>query len=69
MLGDVLDAIYFIRGGLMEIFSDNESQAILGRNDIFGDYPLNTITLSTRCRKNKIVELSTEHNFVTEKPK
>jgi len=28
----------------MEILKNNESQAILGRNDIFGENPCNTIT-------------------------
>ncbi len=42
--GDLLYSIYFIRGGQMEVLKNNESQAILGRNDIFGENPCNTVT-------------------------
>ncbi|CAF1603901.1 unnamed protein product [Rotaria sp. Silwood1] len=61
--GDVLNSIYFIRGGQMEILQNNESQAILGRNDIVGENPCNTITPGksrcvarglTYCTLNKI---------------
>ena len=49
-LGDVLDSIYFIREGQMEILQNNELQAILGCNDIFGENPSNTITPGkSRC--------------------
>lgn len=41
--GDVLYYIYFIRGGHMEILQNNESQAILSRNDILGENPCNTV--------------------------
>ncbi|CAF3632096.1 unnamed protein product [Rotaria sordida] len=61
--GDVLYSIYFIRGGQMEILQNNELQAILGRNDILGENPCNTITPGksrcvarglTYCTLNKI---------------
>ncbi|CAF3677107.1 unnamed protein product [Rotaria sordida] len=61
--GDLLYSIYFIRGGQMEILKNNESQAILGRNDILGENPCNTITPGksqcvvrglTYCTLNKI---------------
>ncbi|UJR27175.1 hypothetical protein I4U23_008471 [Adineta vaga] len=48
--GDVLYSIYFIRGGQMEILLNNESQAILGQNDTFGENPCNTVTPGkSRC--------------------
>ena len=40
--GDLLCAIYFIRGGQVEILQNNELQAILGRNDILGENPCDT---------------------------
>jgi len=49
-LGDVLYSIYFIREGKKEILQNNELQAILGRNDIFGENPSNTMTPGkSRC--------------------
>ena len=49
-LGDLLYSVYFIRGGQMEILLNNESQAILGRNDILGENPCNTVTPGkSRC--------------------
>ncbi|CAF4604738.1 unnamed protein product [Rotaria sp. Silwood1] len=63
MLSDVLYSIYFIRGGQMEILKNNESQAILGRNDTLGENPCNTMTPGksrcvvrglTYCTLNKI---------------
>ncbi len=48
--GDVLYSVYFIRGGQMEVLQNNESQAILGRNDILGENPCNTVTPGkSRC--------------------
>jgi CRP-like cAMP-binding protein len=48
--GDVLYSIYFIREGQMEILQNNELQAILGRNDILGENPCNTIAPGkSRC--------------------
>jgi len=61
--GDLLYSIYFIRGGQIEILRNNESQAILGRNDILGENPCNTVTPGksrcvvrglTYCTLNKI---------------
>lgn len=55
--GDVLYAIYFIRGGQVEILQNDELQAILGRNDVLGENPCNTITPGkSRCivRGNKM---------------
>ena len=49
-LGDVLYSIYFIRGGHMEVWQNDELQAILGRSDVFGENPCNTITPGkSRC--------------------
>lgn len=48
--GDVLYSIYFIREGQVEILQNNELQAILGRNDILGENPCNTVTPGkSRC--------------------
>jgi hypothetical protein len=48
--GDILYSIYFIRGGQMEVLQNNESQAILGQNDIFGENPCNTLVPGkSRC--------------------
>ncbi|CAF3836613.1 unnamed protein product, partial [Rotaria sp. Silwood1] len=61
--GDLLYSIYFIRGGQMEVLKNNESQAILGRNDTLGENPCNTMTPGksrcvvrglTYCTLNKI---------------
>ena len=61
--GDVLYSIYFIREGQVEILKNNELQAILGRNDVLGENPCNTITPGksrcvvrglTYCTLNKI---------------
>ncbi|CAF1431124.1 unnamed protein product [Adineta ricciae] len=61
--GDVLYYIYFIRGGQMEVLQNNESQAIIGQNDTFGENPCNTVTPGksrcvvrgvTYCTLNKI---------------
>ena len=50
LIGDILYSIYFIRGGQMEILKNNESQAILGRNDILGEHPCRTQTPGkSRC--------------------
>jgi len=63
ILGDLLYSIYFIRAGQMEVSQHDESQAILGRNDIFGENPCNTVTPGksrcvvkalTYCTLNKI---------------
>ncbi|CAF1276792.1 unnamed protein product [Adineta ricciae] len=40
--GDVINSIYFIRGGQVEILQNNELLAILGRNDTFGENPCRT---------------------------
>jgi CRP-like cAMP-binding protein len=49
-LGDLLYSIYFIREGQIEILQNNESQAILGQNDILGENPCNTMTPGkSRC--------------------
>lgn len=49
-LGDLLYSIYFIRGGQMEILQNNESQAILARNDTLGENTCNTVTPGkSRC--------------------
>ena len=46
----MLYAIYFIRGGQMEVLQNGELQAILGRNDVLGENPCNTITPGkSRC--------------------
>ncbi|CAF2160816.1 unnamed protein product [Rotaria magnacalcarata] len=61
--GDILNSIYIIRGGQMEVLQNNELQAILGRNDILGENPCNTVTPGksrcvarglTYCTLNKI---------------
>ena len=39
---DRLCAIYFTRGGQVEVLQHNELQAILGRNDILGENPCDT---------------------------
>lgn len=45
-----MNSIYFIHGGQMEILQNNELLAIIGRNDIFGENPCNTITPGkSRC--------------------
>ncbi|CAF4052349.1 unnamed protein product [Rotaria magnacalcarata] len=70
--GDVLYSIYFIHGGQMEILKDNESLAILGRNDIFGENPCNNKTPGksrcvvrglTYCTLNKIDRDALLHVF------
>ncbi|CAF3870877.1 unnamed protein product [Adineta steineri] len=48
--GDILHSIYFVRGGQVEIFQNNELLVILGRNDTFGENPCNSTTLGkARC--------------------
>ena len=49
-LGDVLYSIYFIREGQVEVLQNTELQAILGRNDVLGESPYNTMTPGkSRC--------------------
>ncbi|CAF1381397.1 unnamed protein product, partial [Didymodactylos carnosus] len=48
--GDVLNAIYFIRFGQIEILQNNELQAILGRNDIIGEnFPQDNPPGKSKC--------------------
>ncbi|UJR08632.1 hypothetical protein I4U23_012891 [Adineta vaga] len=61
--GDIINSIYFIRGGQVEILQDNELLVILGRNDTFGENPCRTMSPEkskcvvrglTYCTLNKI---------------
>ncbi|CAF1529536.1 unnamed protein product, partial [Adineta steineri] len=70
--GDVLYSVYFLRGGQMEVLLNNESQAILGQNDILGENPCNTVTPGksrcvvkglTYCTLNKIHRDDLSHVF------
>jgi len=50
IIGDILNSIYFIRDGQIEILVNNELQVILGHDDIFGENPCNTMTPGkSRC--------------------
>jgi potassium voltage-gated channel Eag-related subfamily H protein 2 len=63
--GDVLYSIYFIREGQMEVSKNNELQAILGRNDIFGENPCNTMTPGkSRCVVKGIFKTNFIKDFV-----
>ncbi|CAG2100562.1 unnamed protein product [Medioppia subpectinata] len=70
--GDVLVALYFIARGTIEILNGDNVVAILGKDDIFGENPLENVTIGksgsnvralTYCDLHKISRVDLLHVF------